>query len=521
MPESVLLETKDLYKSFATPVLQRLNFQLHSGEVHALMGSNGAGKSTLCNIIAGVHLASAGNMIFDNAPYTPLSLRHAEELGIKMIMQELNLFPTMSIAENICFKSLGNKLGFIDRKQLRNRSEQALSRVGLESLDPDTLVRTLGVGQQQLVEIASVLASPIKLLILDEPTAALTDPQIEKLFTQLRELKKEGIGLIYISHRMGEIKKIADRVSFLRDGELVATKRSHDIDIDMMVELMAGVKAPEISRNKNVANIECDMPNAEKPNSDLMTVMKVEGLSRKGAFKNINLHIRAGEVLGISGLVGAGRTELLRTLFGADKADCGCVRFSSDNFSKSHVIQSPSDAIHHGIGMVVEDRKSDGLLLSKSLADNISIGQFSQLSNTLGFVNAQAEAQLVVDATQSLDIKYDSADQPISTLSGGNQQKALIARWLIKDLPVLLFDEPSRGVDASAKQRIQELIKALASRGKAVVVVSSETQELMAVSDRIVVMSNGHLAGEFNPQSVTEEQLLEASFKYHVQIDAI
>ncbi len=516
MSESVLLETKALSKSFATPVLRCLDFQLKRGEVHALMGSNGAGKSTLCNIIAGIHQASAGHMTFGGAPYTPLSLRHSEERGIKMVMQELNLFPTMSIAENICFKSLGNKLGFIDKKALRDRSELALARVGMENLNPDTLVGTLGVGQQQLVEIASVLATPIKLLILDEPTAALTDPQIEKLFTQLKTLKNEGVGVIYISHRMEEIKKIADRISFLRDGEMVATEHSQNVDVDKMVELMAGTKNSEISTDLEVANPEPMPSRVRRTKSDLTTVMKIEGLSRKGVFNNINLQIRSGEVLGISGLVGAGRTELLRALFGADKADKGSIRFSSDNFSKAHKITSPCDAIHHGIGMVVEDRKSDGLLLSKSLTSNISISLLSELTHILGVVNTKAEEKLVAETTQSLDIKYDSAAQPISTLSGGNQQKALIARWLVKDLPILLFDEPSRGVDANAKQRIQTLIKALADKGKAVVVVSSETQELMSVSGRIVVMSNGRLAGEFDSQNVTEEKLLEASFKFHM-----
>lgn len=518
----VLLDVSGLSKSFAVPVLKDLNITVRRGEVHALMGSNGAGKSTLSNIICGVHQPSAGVLRFDGNSYQPDSIKTAESLGIRMVMQELNLFPTLSIAENLSFKRLNYSLGWISHRQLREHARAALKTVGMADLDPDTPVGRLGVGQQQLLEIARILAEPLKLLILDEPTAALTDPQIQLLFGQLNRLRDAGVGIIYISHRMDEISRIADRVSILRDGELVATRDASDIDQQTIVHLMAGqqhdkAKLEDDANSADITHGE-EASASQSPASRRQrgaVAVKVEGLGRAGSFHDIHLDIHYGEVLGVSGLIGSGRTELLRAMVGADLADSGCLRFHTDDFYKRHRLTSPQQAIAKGMGMVVEDRKSLGLMLARSITDNLSISTLATLANRLGFVDRQQELINSDDIAQRLAIKFDDLNQPVAQLSGGNQQKVLIARWLLKDLPILLFDEPTRGVDARAKAMIHGLIREQAAQGKAVVVVSSETRELFSLSDRLIAISNGRLAGEFNPEQVTEEQLLAANFSFY------
>ncbi len=509
---SALLQTRGLDKQFAAPVLRGVDFTLNPGEIHALMGSNGAGKSTLCNIIAGIHRPSGGSLLLQGAPYRPASIRDAEAAGVRMVMQELNLFPNLSIAENLCFNHLGNRLGVINRRMLSARAREALARLKLDDLDPHQPVSTLGVGQQQLVEIARVLAQPVKLLILDEPTAALTDPQIDQLFLQLDALRQAGVGIIYISHRMSEIQRVADRVSVLRDGVMVATETARDLDIDRLLHLMAGpamVHMPAAGGSRGPASSEPRPPPGE-------VALRVESFGRRGAFSDISLELHRGEVLGVGGLIGAGRTELLRALFGADLADSGCLRLPADGFTREHRFHNPREAIAAGIGLVVEDRKGQGLLLDRSISMNISLGKLPQLHNRLGVVDDAGIARQCERLCDSLEIKRDSLTQAVNQLSGGNQQKVLIARWLLQDLDIVLFDEPGRGVDARAKLRIQQLIRELAARGKAVVVVSSETEELLALSDRVIVLSNGRLAGEFDAHTVTEEELLAASFHHYV-----
>jgi ribose transport system ATP-binding protein len=355
-------------------------------------------------------------------------------------------------------------------------------------------------------------------LILDEPTSALTGPQIDLLFEQIIQLKKQGIGVIYISHRMDEISRIADRVSILRDGELVATKAVADISTDRMVQLMAGDESTSIDMKESIDQ-------SHLPNNSIL--LKVENLTRRtknqsggdSGFENISFNLNAGEVLGIGGLIGSGRTELLRAIFGADQAHKGCIRLASDGFKTRRIMKSPADAISHGIGMLVEDRKSQGLLLSHSVSKNISFAILDSLNKKLGVVDQSAEQDLAESMSKKLSIQCDSMQQPISLLSGGNQQKALLARWLAIDFSILLLDEPSRGVDARAKNQIQALIRELAAMGKAILIVSSETQELLKVSDRIAVMSNGRLAGIFKTTELSEEKLLEASFCFYSSED--
>ena len=501
-----LLSTRALSKTFAVPVLKSIDFSLQEGEVHALMGSNGAGKSTLCNIVAGVLPASGGELHLRGARLRPAGIRDAEAHGIRMVMQELNLFPTLSVAENLAFGDFRGRAGIIRQRPLRERALAALATVGLEDLDPDMPVARLGVGQQQLIEIGRVISRPLSLLILDEPTAALTDPQIERLFDSLRQLQSRGVGIIYISHRMDEIRHIADRVSVLRDGHLVATERADALDSDQIVALMAGEKVVD-----GLTTTQRHAPDAHI-GTPLLTVEK---LSRHGAFRDIGFRVHAGEVLGIGGLIGSGRSELLRAIFGADRADAGGVRLAADNFHRQRRMRSPHEAVSAGIGLVVEDRKSQGLLLTAGIARNLSLARLPELHDSLGLMDDAREAQMASSLCRSLDIDHQSLAQPVAELSGGNQQKVLIGRWLLKSQPVLLFDEPGRGVDARAKARIHLLIRELAAAGKAVVVVSSETEELKGLSDRMLVLSNGRLAGEFTADSFNETAFLNACFRFY------
>ena len=513
-----LLEVSGLHKAFAAPVLKNLDFDLRDGEVHALMGSNGAGKSTLCNIVCGIHKPDRGALRFAGEPYSPKSLKDAEALGISMVMQELNLFPTLSVAENLLFRSMADRFGVVRHVSLNRRAAAALRAVGLDAIDPASPLREHGVGQQQLVEIASALNRSPKCLILDEPTAALTDPQIDKLFDQIRQLRDAGAGVLYISHRMDEIARIADRVSVLRDGELVATERADAVSVDRLVELMAG-KAPGQSKPAGSGS----------PAEARAVAMKIDNLSRRtrnrsgvaSGFENVSLEVRSGEVLGIGGLIGSGRTELLRAIFGADEADSGCIRLATDEFTIARRFRSPAEAMAHGIGMVVEDRKAQGLFLDASVRRNITFAKLRELTGTLRVVDRETERELAATMAKRLHIHCDSPTQRVATLSGGNQQKTLIARWLACDFGILLFDEPGRGVDINAKSRIHELIRALTHSGKAIVVVSSETPELLSLADRIAVMSNGRLAEVFDRPDVSEAALLEASFRYYASAEAM
>jgi ribose transport system ATP-binding protein len=493
---TLLLQVRGLHKSYSVPVLVDFSFDLQGGEVHALIGSNGAGKSTFARILCGLTPANSGEMWLDNQPYAPRSKREAEHAGVVMVLQELNVIGTLSVAENIFLNRLPGRAGFVCYHQLHDQARQALARVGLGDLDPATRADQLGVGQQQLVEIAGALARNCRLLILDEPTAALTEPETERLFDNIRRLQTDGVGIIYISHRMDEIRRIANRVSVLRDGRHVGTHNGAETAPGELVREMVGHDLPERKIVSECATGE--------------VAMRVERLCAGDRVRDVSFEVRRGEILGLAGLIGSGRTETLRAIFGADPKESGEVFLA--HASQPVIIRQPAEAVRAGIGMVPEDRKQDGLLLSQSIRINTTLATLPCHTRQGGWLDIEAETRTTDSVCRRLAVRCASQEQALTELSGGNQQKVVIGRWLVRDCNMLLFDEPTRGIDVAAKDTLYQLFRDLAADGKAVVVVSSELTELMALCDRILVMSAGHITGEFLPGEWTQEQITQAAF---------
>ena len=495
-PNVPLLRVQALHKSYNVPVLTDFSFELDQGEVHALIGSNGAGKSTFARILCGLTPPNRGNIQLAGQTYLPASKRHAEHAGVVMVLQELNVIGTLTVAENIFLSRLPRRAGFVRFTELNQMAREALERVGLGDLDPATPAGQLGVGQQQLVEIAGALALNCRVLILDEPTAALTDPEIKRLFENIRKLQSQGVGIIYISHRMDEIRRISTRVTVLRDGRRVATHPAQEVTPPQLVREMVGHDLPERKSAGTVAagNV----------------ALRVCNLSAGSRVRDVSFDLRYGEILGLAGLIGSGRTETLRAIFGADPKDGGEVHLG-DSTQPLH-IGRPADAVRYGIGMVPEDRKQDGLLLAQSIRVNTTLATLRRHATGLGWLNTKAETDTTQTFCRRLALRCASPEQTVAELSGGNQQKVVIARWLARGSQVLLFDEPTRGIDVAAKDMIYQLLRDLASEGKAVLMVSSELTELMALCDRILVMSAGHVAAEFLPGQWTQEKITEAAF---------
>jgi len=498
-----MLHVNALCKSYAAPVLRDVEMHFAPGEVHAIVGANGAGKTTLCNILCGITVADEGVMRLHESDYRPESINDAKAVGIRIVTQELNLIDDLSVAENIYFTNLPSSRGLIDFEQLYSKADSELAKFGMRGIDPRTKVSRLGIGHKQLLEIARVLADPCDVLVLDEPTATLTDPQIDLLFEKIEMMRAAGTSIIYVSHRMGEIRRISNRVSVLRDGAVACTAPTDDLTVDDIVRHMAGDLA--ISLPRRMAPID------QKP------ALSVRGLCTRDLLKGINLDICSGEILGIAGLVGAGRTELLRAIFGADRMSAGSISLANDRQPLS--IKCPGDAVSHGIGLVPEDRKQQGLLMEQSVANNISLPALARFAAFGGWVDRNAENERVDHFVETLDIKCDRSSQTVRELSGGNQQKVSIARWLLKDCEILLFDEPTRGVDIHAKTAIYALLLKLAEEGKAIVVVSSESRELTDLCDRIAVLSAGRLAAVFPRGEWTAEKIMAASFSAFVRDD--
>lgn len=491
------LTLRNLGKSYAAPVLQGVDFDLQPGEVHALVGANGAGKSTMARIITGMTRPDSGAMTLDGLPYQPASKAAAERLGVQIVQQELNLIGTLSVAENVSLGRLPSRFGWVRRKALNHSARETLARVGLQDLDPSVSAERLGVGQQQLVEIATALARNCRVLILDEPTAALTDPQIDRLFREIDRLKAEGAAIIYISHRLDELRRVADRVSVLRDGRLVATRPAAELDVDEAVRLMVGVD-PVAQR-------------AGERGEPGTVALRVEHLNRGDKVRDVSFKLHRGEILGLAGLIGSGRTELLRAIFGADRADSGEVRLFDE--APRRPFRSPYAAARAGLGLVPEDRKAEGLLLSLPIDVNLTLSHLKEFARPLGWIDRRAETVSSEAMARRVELRCRSTAQRVEELSGGNQQKVVIGRWLLRDPEILMFDEPTRGIDVAAKFTVYALLRDLARRGKAVLVVSSELEELMALCDRIAVLSAGRLVRIFDRGEWSQEALLAASFQ--------
>ena len=490
-----VLSVSGVGKTYAEPVLADVTLTLASGEALALTGENGAGKSTLSKIIGGLVDPTAGTMQLGGQAYAPANRTQAEALGVRMVMQELNLLPTLTVAENLFLNRLPRRFGIIDRARLREDARAAMAQVGLDAVDPDTPVGALGIGHQQMVEIARNLIGDCRVLILDEPTAMLTAREVELLFEQIDRLKARGVAIVYISHRLEELARVAERVAVLRDGRLVHVGDMAATTSDGLVTLMVG---REIGEHIDLGARHIGAPR-----------LVVSGMTRGTAVQDVSLEVRSGEIFGISGLIGAGRTELLRLIYGADTPDAGMIAIGDP--LKPARIGSPVDAVKHGIALITEDRKGEGLLLSQSVTSNVSLGQLDRLARG-GIVDTARETALAEQQIDALRIRTHGAAQAVGELSGGNQQKVVIGRWLARDTGVLLFDEPTRGIDVGAKFEIYTLMGALAREGRALVVVSSDLRELMLICDRIGVMSAGRMTAVFERGNWTQDALLAAAF---------
>lgn len=487
---SPILTLRNIRKSFGPiEVLHGVDLEIYPGEVVALLGENGAGKSTVSNIISGTILPSSGEMQWQGARYAPTTPREAIDSGVGMIHQELLLLPHLSIAENVFVGRYPLRSGRIDRREMERRAQVGLQRLGLE-VSPKRVVDGLSTASQQLIEIAKALTLNAKLLILDEPTAALGGGETKLLFKQIERLKAEGVGIIYISHRLEEIKQIADRIIVMRDGEKVQEFDTADLPVRTIVESMVG------------RSMEQMFPPLAEPSDT--SVLEVRNLSSaRGHFKDVNFSVRKGEIFGIAGLVGAGRTELVRAIAGADPISDGTITLNGNDITPN----SPADAIRNGIVLVPEDRKLQGVILDHTIAENIAYSNFEAVGKA-GWINRRRLRDFASENIQKFGVK-GLGRQNAGEMSGGNQQKVVIAKWLARNPRVVLLDEPTRGIDVGARSSIYEIIHGLASEGVAVIVVSSDLEEVLGVSNRILVMASGRQTGildhiEANDVSVME-----------------
>jgi ribose transport system ATP-binding protein len=485
-----ILTLRDIRKSFGSiQVLHGVDLDIHAGEVVALLGENGAGKSTVSNVISGAVQPSSGTMTWLDKAYAPADPRAAMGVGIGMIHQELKLLPKLSIAENIFVGSYPMRHGRVDREAMNQRARQGLQRLGLD-VAPERLVEGLSTGKQQLIEIAKALTRNARLLILDEPTAALGGEETQLLFQQIARLKSEGVGIIYISHRLEEIRQIADRIVVMRDGAKVQEFDSGDVPVRSIVEAMVG------------RSLERMFPPVPEPSDEI--ILEVRQLaSPEKTFRDVSFSVRSGEVFGIAGLMGAGRTELVRAITGADPISGGQVLLRG----KAITPRTPGDAIRNGIVLVPEDRKLQGVVLDHSIAENIAYANLAAVSQK-GWTSARRIVDFAEDFIRRFGVK-GRANQYAGELSGGNQQKLVIAKWLARKPQVVVLDEPTRGIDVGARSSIYDLIMELARQGVAVIVVSSDLEEVLGVSNRIMVMSQGRQTGILDRSQASNVTIME------------
>jgi ribose transport system ATP-binding protein len=494
MTKQPLVQMRGISKAFSgNRVLENVEFEILSGEVHALMGENGAGKSTLMKILTGIYERDTGTVLVRGKEVQFKHTKEAEQSGIAVIHQELNIIPYLSVTENMFLgKELTiGKTGIIKYKEMKTKTREYLNRLGID-IDPDVEAGTLSVGQQQMIEIARAVAANTEVLIMDEPTAALTDREISALFQVINSLRKQGVGIVYISHRMDEIFQICDRISVLRDGQFIGTKAIPETNFDEIVKMMVGRQLGE------------RFPKRQTDRGS--TRIQVVNLSSKGSFQKVSFSVKQGEILGVAGLMGAGRTEIMEAIFGYRSISNGKVLIDG----KEAKIKSPYDAIQQGIGFVTEDRKNEGLVLGLSVKENFTLTNFSSVSKK-GVISTKKEESFVEDLIQKLHVKTASQHLSVKSLSGGNQQKIVIGKWLGIKPKILILDEPTRGVDVGAKKEIYQLMNELTKEGVAIIMVSSELPEILGMSDRILVIHEGKVSATFEGNEADQEKIMQAA----------
>ncbi len=490
--KEIILQMKDIDKRFSgVHALKGVNFELRAGEVHALMGENGAGKSTLIKVLCGIHKRDGGsiNLFGEDVDFT--NIAESQKAGISVIHQELNMMNHLTVAQNIYIGREPYKGIAIDDKKMIADAKQLFDKIGV-NIDPTVQLGTLTVGKQQMVEIAKAVSHECKLLVLDEPTAALTQPEVEELFKIMNDLKEKGIGMIYISHRMDEINRISDRVTVMRDGEYIGTVNTAETTKDEIVRMMVGRVI--YGDKKEKSNVAEDAP----------VVLEVKNLNSGKEIKDVSFKLRRGEILGFAGLMGAGRTEVARAIYGADLRDSGEIYINGEKVN----IKTPEQAVKNGICYLSEDRKRYGLMLIKSVTENSAIASIDDYVK-YGWLDDKAMSEESAKTNALLRTKTPSMEQQLKNLSGGNQQKVIVARWLMKDSDIFIFDEPTRGIDIGAKSEMYELMEDLASKGKSIIMISSELAEIQRLSDRVVVMCEGRITAELDIADATQEEIMK------------
>ncbi len=487
-----ILKMQGIQKYFSgVHALKAANFELQAGEVHALMGENGAGKSTLIKVLCGIHKRDGGTIELFGNEVSFNNISESQEAGVSVIHQELNMMNHLTVAQNIFIGREFKKGALIDDARMEREAKALFDRIGV-NIDPSVKLGDLTVGKQQIVEIAKAVSHECKLLVLDEPTAALTQPEVEALFEIMNDLRSKGIGMIYISHRMDEINRISDRVTVMRDGEYVGTVFTKDTTKDDIVRMMVGRVI--YGEQKEKSNVPADAP----------VVLEVQNLNAGREVKNVSFQLRKGEILGFAGLMGAGRTEVARALYGADPKQTGEIYING----KKVRMKTPSQAVKNGICYLSEDRKRFGLMLDKSVTENSAIASVDDYIRG-GLINDGAMKKVAEEKNKLLRTKTPSMEQLLKNLSGGNQQKVIIARWLMKNSDIFIFDEPTRGIDVGAKSEIYTLMEELAAQGKSIIMISSELAEVLRMSDRILVMCEGRKTGELDISEATQENIMQ------------
>lgn len=499
MENDIVLQMHGITKIFpGVKALDNVQFELKKGEVHAVIGENGAGKSTLMKILLGIYIADAGSIIYKGKEIKFDSPIEALSSGISMIHQEISLIPTMDVAENIWLgrEKLFKKNGLIDYAARYAATDKLLKQLNIE-LDIRAIIKDLSIAQMQLIEIVRAASYSADIIIMDEPTSALTDVEINLLYKIIRDLSQKGVSIIFISHKLEEIFEVCDRVSVFRDGQYIATRNSSNLSMDELINMIVG---------RQVHNM---FPKLETEIGDV--VLEVKNYNQPGIFKNINFSVRKGEILGVSGLMGAGRTEIMRAVFGIDKHHSGELYIEGEKVE----IRRPKDAVRQGLAMVTEDRLRMGSIHKLSVMANTTIARFYAICNRFGFFNPKNEVEIFNEVKDKLSVKCASPKQLISELSGGNQQKVIIGRWLLTNPKILILDEPTRGIDVGSKSEIHRLISQLAVEGMAIIMISSELPEVLGMSDRILVVRHGEIVCEVERKDATQENLIFYAFGAH------